>query len=97
MSHNQVLRAWEERVISQEKGSRIVHYLLRDSTGNSLLAVVGAERSVNHMIYSVTEDFLRVFGSRNAVHAGTRWKARKDVVECLMGNVRIVSEFRLLI
>ncbi|XP_011095931.1 uncharacterized protein LOC105175245 [Sesamum indicum] len=36
------------------------------------------------MIYSVTEDFLRVFGSRNAVHAGTRWKARKDVVECLM-------------
>ncbi|KAI3456571.1 hypothetical protein Pfo_013234 [Paulownia fortunei] len=83
MSDSQVLRAWEEREISQEKGSRIVHYLLKDSTGNSLLAAVGIERSIRHMTYSVTEDFLRVFGSTSTVHAGTRWKARKDVVECL--------------
>ncbi|KAK6124770.1 hypothetical protein DH2020_041491 [Rehmannia glutinosa] len=83
MSDNQVLRAWEERVISQEKDNRIVHYLLVDSTGNQLLAVVGIERSRRHIIYSVTEDFLRVFGSTSTVHAGTRWKSRKDVVECL--------------
>ncbi|KAK6124769.1 hypothetical protein DH2020_041490 [Rehmannia glutinosa] len=83
MSDNQVLRAWEERVISQEKGSRIVHYFLMDSAGNSLLAIVGIERSRRHMFYSVTEDFLRVFGSTSTVHAGTRWKARKDVVEFL--------------
>lgn len=83
-SQNQVLRAWEERVVSKERGSRIVHYTLRDSTTNSLLAVVGIEKSRNHMIYSVTEDYLRVFGSTEAVHSGTKWKARKDVVEFLM-------------
>ncbi|KAH6787753.1 hypothetical protein C2S52_007305 [Perilla frutescens var. hirtella] len=85
MSDNQkeVLRGWEECVISGEKGSRIVHYNLRDSTGNSLLAVVGIERSINHIIYSLSEDYLRAFKSTSTVHAGTRWKARKDVVNFL--------------
>ncbi|KAL8058574.1 hypothetical protein ABFX02_03G027400 [Erythranthe guttata] len=84
MSNNQVQRGWEERVICPEKGRRKVHYILRDSTANSLLAVVGIERSYNHMFYTVTEDYLRVFGSRAAVNARTAWKARKYVVEFLI-------------
>ncbi|KAK6133190.1 hypothetical protein DH2020_033080 [Rehmannia glutinosa] len=87
MSNNEVLRAWEERVISQEKGSRIVHYILKDSTGNSVIAVVGRERSINHMSYAITEDYLRVFGSTCTVHAGTRWRARRDVVHWLISVV----------
>ncbi|KAK6133201.1 hypothetical protein DH2020_033037 [Rehmannia glutinosa] len=87
MSNNEVVRAWEERVISQEKGSRIVHYILKDSTGNSVLAVVGRERSINHMSYAITEDYLRVFGSTCTVHAGTRWRARRDVVHWLISVV----------
>ncbi|KAI3466501.1 hypothetical protein Pfo_023164 [Paulownia fortunei] len=89
MPDNQVLRAWEERVILQEKGRRIVHYILRDSTGNSLLAVVGRERSINHMAYAISEDFLHVFGSTSTVHAGTKWRARRDVVEWLKSLVSI--------
>lgn len=87
MPDNQVLRAWEERVIVQEKGSRIVHYMLKDNTGNSLLAVVGRERSINHMAYAISEDFLRVFGSTSTVHAGKKWEARRDVVEWLISVV----------
>ncbi|KAL6520467.1 hypothetical protein OROHE_017055 [Orobanche hederae] len=83
MSNNRVQRAWEERVISQEKDNRIVHYHLVDTTANSLLVVVGTERSRRHITYTVTEDFLRVLGSTSTAHAGTRWKSRKDVVEFL--------------
>ncbi|KAL8058579.1 hypothetical protein ABFX02_03G027900 [Erythranthe guttata] len=84
MSNNQVQRGWEERVICPEKGSREVHYILRDSTANSLLVVVGIERSYNHTFYTVTEDYLRVFGSTAAVNARTAWKVRKYVVEFLI-------------
>ncbi|GFP80488.1 hypothetical protein PHJA_000192200 [Phtheirospermum japonicum] len=83
MSENKVLRAWEERVISEENEHRIVHYHLVDTTPNSLLAVVGIEKSRKHMIYSVTEDFLRAFGPTSTVHAGSRWRSRKDAVEFL--------------
>lgn len=87
MSDNQVLRAWEERVVSQEKGSRIVHYIMRDSIGSSLLAVVGRDRCINHMSYVVSDDYLRVFGSTSTVHTGTNWGARRDVVEWLVSVV----------
>ncbi|KAG8385857.1 hypothetical protein BUALT_Bualt03G0088800 [Buddleja alternifolia] len=88
MFDNQVQRAWEERVISPQKGNRIVHYLIRDTNANCFLAVVGIERSIRHMTYSVTEDFLRVFGSTSTVHAGTRWKSRKHVTEFLRSVVK---------
>ncbi|GFQ05338.1 hypothetical protein PHJA_002677900 [Phtheirospermum japonicum] len=56
MSDNQVQRVWEERIISDKKDHRIVNYHLVDTTPNSLLAVVGIERSRRHMTYSATED-----------------------------------------
>lgn len=82
-NQNQVQRVWEERVICQAKGRRIVHYILRDSTRNSLLAVVGIERSINHMMYTPTRDYLHAFGYTRKVHAGTRWKSRKVVTRFL--------------
>lgn len=82
--HNHVLRGWEERVISKEKGSRIVHFTLRDSTGSYLLAVVGVESGINRIIYSPTWDYLHAFGSTRRVHGGTRWKSRKNVIKFLI-------------
>ncbi|PIM99056.1 hypothetical protein CDL12_28452 [Handroanthus impetiginosus] len=87
MSDDQVMRAWEERIILREKGRRLVHYILKDSMGNSVLAVVGRDRSVNHMAYEISEDFLCVFGSTSTVHAGTKWRARRDVIEWLVSVV----------
>ncbi|GFQ01683.1 hypothetical protein PHJA_002312200 [Phtheirospermum japonicum] len=81
MSNNQVQRVWEECKIHDKKDHRIVHYHLVDTTPNSLLAVVGIERSRKHMTYSATKYFLQVFGSTSTVHAGNRWKSRKDVAE----------------
>lgn len=78
-----VVRGWEERVICGEKGRRIVHFFLRDSTGSYLLVVIGVERSRNHIIYSPTWDYLRAFGSTNRVHVGTRWHSRKMVIKFL--------------
>lgn len=53
MSLNQVPSAWEQRAISEEKGSRIVHYVLRGSNGNSLLAVSGIGRSRNLVFHKL--------------------------------------------
>ncbi|XP_073029473.1 uncharacterized protein [Primulina eburnea] len=88
MSEEQVMRAWEECVISQEMGNRTIHYIIRDTTGYHLLAVVGTERG-KHMIYTVSRDFIRVFGSTSEVHDGKKWQTRRDVVEWL---VKLVSK-----
>ncbi|KAL2467080.1 Agenet domain-containing protein/bromo-adjacent-like proteiny (BAH) domain-containing protein [Abeliophyllum distichum] len=84
MAADKVLMGWEERVIRQENGKRLVHYYVRDTTGNSVLAVVGTYRSLGHMIYSVTEDFIRVFGFTRTVHSGTKWLTRREVVNWLV-------------
>ncbi|KZV51806.1 hypothetical protein F511_11494 [Dorcoceras hygrometricum] len=87
MSEEQVMRAWEECLVSEEKGNRIVHYNIRDTTGYHLLAVVGTDGGNKHMIYTVARDFIRVFGSTSEVHDGKKWRTRRDVVEWLASLV----------
>lgn len=84
MCDSGVIRAWEECVVVPERGSRIVHYNLKDNIGNSVVAVVGRERCINHMVYTVSEDYLRVFGSAGGVYAGKKWQARREVVDWLI-------------
>lgn len=74
---------WKEQFISQERGNRVVHYYLKDSAGESILAVVGTERSLRHMFYVVAEEFLQVFGKEGAIHAGFKWRSRREVVDWL--------------
>ncbi|KAG2241544.1 hypothetical protein Bca52824_096473 [Brassica carinata] len=74
---------WKEHFVSQERGNRVVHYFLKDSAGESILAVVGTERSVRHMFYVVSEDFVRVYGSENSIHSGFKWRSRREVVDWL--------------
>lgn len=82
-----MVMTWEERVIVPERGSRIVHFIINDSLGNSVLAVVGRERCLNHMVYMILEDFLRIFGSTSTIRAGKKWQARRDAVEWLASVV----------
>ncbi|XP_020244358.1 uncharacterized protein LOC109822548 [Asparagus officinalis] len=49
--------SWEEKVISNDKGRRLVHYYLRNREGKRFLAVVGREKSLRHMSYVVTTQF----------------------------------------
>lgn len=74
---------WKEEYVSQERGSRIVHYILKDSSGKSILAVVGTERSLRHMVYVVAEEFLSYSGTDNPVQAGFKWRSRREVVDWL--------------
>lgn len=74
---------WKEHFVSQERGNRVVHYFLKDSAGASILAVVGTERSVRHMFYVVYEDFVRFYGPENSIHAGFKWRSRREVVDWL--------------
>ncbi|GAB2284756.1 hypothetical protein Dimus_019210 [Dionaea muscipula] len=74
---------WKEQYVSQEKGRRVVHYLLKDSSGEFILAVIGTERSLRHMVYVVADEFLNVYGTENAVQAGLKWKSRREVVDWL--------------
>lgn len=91
VSQNQVFVAWEERIISHEKGNRVVHFYLKESCENSILAVVGTERSIRHMIYIVSQDFADAYGYMGIVTAGTKWRARREVVEWL---TELVAEIR---
>ncbi|KAL8142183.1 hypothetical protein V2J09_015215 [Rumex salicifolius] len=74
---------WKEEFVSQERGSRIVHYMLKDSSGESILAVVGTERSLRHMVYVVADEFLNAYGSANAGRGGFKWRSRREVVDWL--------------
>ncbi|EYU27428.1 hypothetical protein ABFS82_13G159200 [Erythranthe guttata] len=74
---------WKEQYVSKERGNRVVHYFLKDNSGESILAVVGTERSVRHMFYVVSDEFFSAHGADNSVHAGFRWRSRREVVNWL--------------
>lgn len=85
-----VFVAWEEQVICQERGSRVVHFYLKDAAGNSVLAVVGTERSVRHMMYVVPDQFVQAYGSTFPINA-CKWRARREVADwltCLVSQNR---------
>lgn len=82
-AHENYFVEWKELYVSKERGNRVVHYFLKDNSGESILAVVGTERSVRHMFYVVSEEFLSVHGAENSVHAGFRWRSRREVVNWL--------------
>ncbi|CAL5006097.1 unnamed protein product [Urochloa decumbens] len=50
---------WEEVVVSNDRGRRLVHYYLRGEGDTKELAVVGRERSPRHMSYAVQGRLLR--------------------------------------
>lgn len=74
---------WKEQFVSKERGHRVVHYFLKDVSGESILAVVGTERSVRHMFYVVSEEFLKAYAGEDSVYAGFRWRSRREVVNWL--------------
>ncbi|GER32435.1 agenet domain-containing protein / bromo-adjacenthomology (BAH) domain-containing protein [Striga asiatica] len=74
---------WKEQYVSKEKGNRVVHYFLKDNSGESILSVVGTERSVRHMFYVVSEEFLGAYGADSSVQASFRWRSRREVVNWL--------------
>ena len=84
---NNVFVAWEEHILSQEKGNRVVHFFLKNKRGESVLAVVGTERSVRHMIYVVADEYLQTYGSEGFINASTKWRARREVVDLLTAMV----------
>ncbi|KAK1435593.1 hypothetical protein QVD17_01359 [Tagetes erecta] len=82
-ANTQCFVEWKEHYVSKERGKRVVHYFLKDVSGESVLAVVGTERSVRHMFYVVAEDFLNLNEAENSVNAGYRWRSRREVVNWL--------------
>lgn len=79
---------WEERIVCAERGNRVVHYYLNDASGNSVLAVVGTERSIRHMMYIATDDFVQLYGSNGLIKGYKKWRARREVVELLASLVQ---------
>ncbi|EAZ04658.1 hypothetical protein OsI_26810 [Oryza sativa Indica Group] len=76
---------WREDFVSQERGSRVVHYYLEDAAGASHLAVVGTERSLRHMLYVVSEDFREAQGADGGGPGvfARKWRSRREVVDWL--------------
>ena len=61
---------WKKQLVSQERGNYVVHYYLKDSAAESILAVAVTKRSIRHMIYVVAEEFLETCGKRVFILAG---------------------------
>ncbi|XWS15456.1 hypothetical protein CRYUN_Cryun34aG0002500 [Craigia yunnanensis] len=78
---------WEEHIICQERGNRVVHFYLKEASGILVLAVVGTERSIRHMMYVVSGEFVQAYGSYAFINANTKWRARREVVEWLQSLV----------
>jgi len=78
---------WKEQFVSQERGNRVVHYYLKDAAGESILAVVGTERSVRHMCYVVAEEFLEICGKDGSIPTGFKWRSRREVVDWLTSTL----------
>lgn len=78
---------WKEQFVSSERGNRVVHYFLKDSAGQTILAVVGTERSVRHMFYVVADEFVQAYGSQCSIHAGFKWRSRREVVDWLTSMI----------
>ncbi|XP_068669508.1 uncharacterized protein [Aristolochia californica] len=85
---------WEEHFVSQEKGNRVVHYYFKDSAGDSVLAVVGTERSLRHMVYVVSDDFSRVCGSDKSNNTCFKWRSRREVVNWLTSLLSKKNSFQ---
>lgn len=78
---------WEEHIICHERGNRVIHFHLKDGSGDTVLAVIGTERSVRHMTYVVSDEFMRLAGVEKSVNACMKWRARREVVEWLTSLV----------
>ena len=78
---------WEEQIICQERGNRVVHFYLREASGILVLAVVGTERSIRHMIYVVSGELLQAYDFHGFINANTKWRAKREVVEWLQSLV----------
>ncbi|KAF3785466.1 hypothetical protein EJ110_NYTH27851 [Nymphaea thermarum] len=74
---------WTEQFVSQERGNRVVHYIVKDSDGDSFVAVVGTERSLRHMVYVVSDEFLQVSGLEKSMNSNFKWRSRREVVDWL--------------
>ncbi|KAG9458439.1 hypothetical protein H6P81_002947 [Aristolochia fimbriata] len=74
---------WEEVFVSNDKGNRVVHYYLDRADGGSELAVVGRERSLRHMTYTVPNHFFRSMRPASCL----RWRSRREVVDWLSSLV----------
>ncbi|KAL0012112.1 hypothetical protein SO802_007220 [Lithocarpus litseifolius] len=75
--------SWEEHIISHERGNRVTHFYLKGVSGDVVLAVIGTERSVRHMTYVVSDDFIQFYGFERSVNVCRKWRARREVVEWL--------------
>lgn len=87
MTNTHSFVSWEEHTLCQERGNRVVHYYLKEASGEFVLAVIGTERSIRHMMYVVSEEFVETYGSKGFINACTKWRARREVVEWLTSLV----------
>ncbi|PON38113.1 Agenet domain containing protein [Parasponia andersonii] len=79
--------AWEEHILCHERGNRVVHYYLKEASGDLVLVVIGTERSIRHMMYVVSDEFVQAYGSKGSVNGGMKWRARREVVDWLTSLV----------
>ncbi|XP_004295325.1 PREDICTED: uncharacterized protein LOC101315321 isoform X2 [Fragaria vesca subsp. vesca] len=83
MMKNHRFVTWEEHIVCHARGNRVVHYYLKKASGEYVLAVIGTEKSIRHMLYVVSDEFLETCGSNASINACTRWRARREVVHWL--------------
>lgn len=95
--------SWQEVLVSNGKGRRVVHYYVKGAGGRADLAVVGREKSSRHMSYVVPNQFVRSLitrpyflqpspSSSSSLNSppeavSFKWRSRREVIDWLSSLV----------
>lgn len=75
--------SWEEQIVCSDRGRRLVHFYMKKASGESMLSVIGTERSIRHMLYVGTDELLQTCGNHRLIKPSMKWRARREVVDLL--------------
>ncbi|KAK4752375.1 hypothetical protein SAY87_021173 [Trapa incisa] len=84
--------SWEEQIMCGDRGGRLVHFYLKKASGESMLSVIGTERSIRHMLYVGTDELRLVCGNHRLIKSSLRWRAKREAVDFLNS---LVSDSRM--
>uniref|UniRef100_A0A7N0URW9 Agenet domain-containing protein n=1 Tax=Kalanchoe fedtschenkoi TaxID=63787 RepID=A0A7N0URW9_KALFE len=86
-----MFQSWEERMICEERGKRVVHFYLKDAAGGTVLVITGRETTIRHFKYCVTEEFSAAHGLRGSSAKPLKWRSRREAVKWLEKTVACPS------
>ncbi|CAI7900351.1 unnamed protein product, partial [Closterium sp. NIES-53] len=79
--------SWQEIPVRLTRGNRLLHFVLHTVDGDAVLAAVGVERSVRHMIFTIPETFRYPIGAKKVPKS--KYRTRRELEGWLESLIRL--------